>query len=147
MNRPSKHLGPLSLDILLPSVPSVTRPTSSVFELQSCHYERKATRQLVATLCRRPTSCSRWWPSFVLHLQTWTNTLVQIITAPKTTRRTPVVLPRRSRRPSNWPVLSSLAIRYALPPSESAFSLLAGLTASIAALGLAPSEDDANFTR
>ncbi|KAF2621910.1 hypothetical protein BU25DRAFT_229913 [Macroventuria anomochaeta] len=112
MNRPSKHLGPLSLGILLPSISLVTRPTSSVFESHSCHYEYEPTRRHVAIFCCRPTLFLHWWSHFVLHPQTLTNTLVQITAAPRTTRRTLASSPRSSRRPSSWPAPSSLAIRY-----------------------------------
>src|SRR5690242_4508824 len=112
MNRPFKHLGPLSLHILLLLPSLVTRSTSSV--LQS-HFNRRAyetARRLVATACQKPTLSLRWWPHLVLHCQTLTSISILVTTAPKTTRITLEATPRSSRRPSNWPASSNRAIRY-----------------------------------
>jgi hypothetical protein len=140
MNRPSKHLGPLSLGILLPSTSLVTRLTHSVFEFNSCHYALP-TGQHIATSCHKPTSLLDWWPHFVLHPQTLTNTLVQI-TGHRQPQSTFASSPRRSRRPSSWPASSNLAIRYVsiLVTGYLIATVYSAWWLSFAALDLAPTD-------
>ena len=108
MNRSSKHLGPLSLGILLRSTTLVTSPTSGVFQsgFHCCEYE--TVRPTVAAFCYRCLLFLLWWLR-ILSPQISTGILAQI-----TIRALYASAPRDSRRPSNWPVLFSLAIRYGL---------------------------------
>lgn len=123
MNRPSKHLDPLSLRILLPSLSLVTRPTLSVFEPKSCHYEYKLTSQLVATSCNRPTLFLLWWSHFVSHLRALTNPRCGSPRYEETRGTHLCLLLEALGGPSNWPVLSNLAIRY-VPQTWSEAALL-----------------------
>jgi hypothetical protein len=113
MNRPSKHLGPLSLGILLRSTSLVTSPTSGVFEsgFYCCEYE--TVRPIVATFCYRCPLFLLWWLR-TLPPQSSTSTLAQIAAASRTIRALHAPTPRDSRRPPNWPASFTQAIRYGL---------------------------------